>query len=140
MPVDYNIMPQSLVQTIKSNLVRPLSEFCPGFPWDFSSRATKVREANIWQDVEQADPSRPYFYGRFLKQKTGAKSDGSLIFSQPKGAIDFALIIKNAQWLQVEDYKENMAQDQAGPVETHLVRHISSISLLKLTVFLILDD
>jgi hypothetical protein len=105
MPVDYEILPYSLSEFIKSTLLPPLSELIKGFPWDFSTMV--IRETTSWQDIMKVDPSVPYFHGRFLKVKTGAKSDGTRIFAAPKNPIDFSLVVDRDQWLKAEDYHDN---------------------------------
>lgn len=115
MAVDYEIYPHALADFIKSNLLPPLSKLYEGFPWDFLMMI--VRETASWQDLTKMDPSLPYFHGRFLKVKTGAKSDGTHVFSAPKNPIEFSLIVDRDQWLRAEDYGENQKSDYR-PVES----------------------
>jgi len=77
-----------------------------------------VRETASWQDVMKMDPSIPYFHGRFLKVKTGAKSDGSQVFSAPKIPIEFALIVDRDQWLRAEEYGKNQKTSNYRPLES----------------------
>lgn len=105
MPISYDIYPGAFVDFIKTTLYTPISKLAEGFPWDFSTMV--IREAGSWQDVMRMDPGIPYFDGRFLKTKTGAKSDGSQVFSPPKAPIEFVMIIDRDQWLRAEEYNEN---------------------------------
>jgi len=105
MAVDYEIYPQDLSEFIKATLLTPLSKFAEGFPWNFSTMV--VREFTSWQDVMKMNPSIPYFNGRFLKVKPGAKSDGSRVFSTPTKPIEFSLVVDREQWLAAEGYLED---------------------------------
>ena len=105
MPVDYNIYPEHLVELIKTTLLAPISNLGVGFSWDFSSMV--IRETGSWQDVMKMDLKDPYFHGRCLKVKTGAKSDGSQVFSPPKSPTEFVFIIDREQWIQAEEYNKN---------------------------------
>lgn len=105
MAVEYDIQPLALVDFIKATLLPSLSSLFEGFPWDFSKMA--VRETASWQDVTKVDPTPPYFHGRFLKAKQGAKADGALIFSPPKNPVEFSLIVDHEQWMEAEEYQEN---------------------------------
>jgi hypothetical protein len=74
-----------------------------------------VRENSVWQDVLKVpNLSLPYFHGRFLKAKSGAKSDGTQTFQGPKTPIEFLLIIDHDQWLQAEMFKENASDHQVN--------------------------
>ncbi|KDR77554.1 hypothetical protein GALMADRAFT_138645 [Galerina marginata CBS 339.88] len=125
MPVDYEILPFALSEFIKVTLLPPLSKLIPGFSWDFSPMV--VRETSSWQDILKMDPSVPYFQGRFLKVKTGAKSDGSRVFSAPKNPIEFSLIVNRDQWLQAEEYQEN----QNSGYQVHSMRSATPESVPK---------
>lgn len=105
MAVEYDIQPLDLVEFIKTTLLPSLSNLIEGFPWDFSKMA--VRETASWQDIMKVDPATPYFHGRFLKAKNGAKADGALIFSPPKTPIEFSLIVDREQWMEAESYEES---------------------------------
>ena len=105
MAVEYDIQPHALIDFIKAILLPSLTNLSVGFPWDFSKMA--VRETASWQDVMKVDPASPYFHGRFLKAKPGAKADGALLFSPPKTPVEFSLIVDHDQWMEAEDYREN---------------------------------
>ena len=119
MPVDYDIYPEPLVEFIKTTLLAPISNLAVGFPWDFS--AMVVCETGSWQDVIKMDLKVPYFHGHFLKVKTGAKSDGSQVFSPPKSPTEFVLIIDHEQWIQAEEYNENSRSTYQQTESIHLV-------------------
>ena len=53
----------------------------------------------------KVDPATPYFHGRFLKAKPGAKVDGALLFSPPKTPVEFSLIVDHKKWMEAEDYR-----------------------------------
>jgi hypothetical protein len=116
MAVDYEIYPQDLNEFIKTTLLTPLSKFAEGFPWNFSTMV--VREFTSWQDVMKTNPSIPYFFGRFLKVKTGAKSDGSRVFAAPVKPIEFSLVVDREQWLAAEEYMEGL-QSNYKPSVSH---------------------
>ena len=103
MAVEYDIQPRALIDFIKATLLPSLSSLFVGFPWDFSKMA--VRETASWQDVMKVDPATPYFHGRFLKAKPGAKADGALLFSPPKTPVEFSLIVDHEIWMEAEDYR-----------------------------------
>ena len=115
MSIDYEIYPCALIDFVKSMLYTPLSGLFEGFPWDFSKMA--VQETASWQDVMKMDPGIPYFHGRFLKVKTGAKSDGSLVYSFPKNPIKFSMIVNHDQWLRAEEYLEDKGSNY-NPVQS----------------------
>lgn len=111
MAVDYDIFPQALVDFAHTTLLPPLTEFAKGFGWDFSKMV--VRETTSWQDVMKVDLVVPYFQGRFMKPKPGAKSgDGALMFAPPKNPVEFTLIIDHEQWLQSEEFIDDAMTHQ----------------------------
>ena len=128
MAVDYEIYPQDLNEFIKMTLLTPLSKFAEGFPWNFSTMV--VREFTSWQDIMKVNPSNPYFFGRFLKAKTGAKSDGSRIFSAPTKPIEFSLVIDREQWLAAEEYLDRQSNYKPS-VSQHLNPSVCSIFTLQ---------
>ena len=111
MAVEHDILPHALVEFIKATLLPSLSGLFLGFPWDFSKMA--VRESTSWQDVMKVDPATPYFDGRFLKAKPGAKNEGVFVFSPPKNPVEFSLIVDHEQWIEAEDYQENKVSNQS---------------------------
>lgn len=123
MAVEYDIQPHALIEFIKAILLPSLSGLFVGFPWDFSKMA--VRETSSWQDVMKVDPAAPYFNGRFLKAKPGAKADGALLFSPPKTPVEFSLIVDHEQWMEAEDYQENLNKvtpvSNLGPSSTPVI-------------------
>jgi len=123
MAVDYEIYPQDLSEFIKATLLTPLSKFAEGFPWNFSTMV--VREFTSWQDVMKMNPSIPYFNGRFLKAKPGAKSDGSRVFSTPTKPIEFSLVVDREQWLAAEEYIE----DQQSNFEPSVSQRLNSTAV-----------
>ena len=54
--------------------------------------------------IMKVDLATPYFHGRFLKAKPGAKADGALLFSPPKTPVEFSLIVDHEIWMEAEDY------------------------------------
>ena len=118
MAVDYEIYPQDLNEFVKMILLTPLSKFAEGFPWNFSSMV--VREFTSWQDVMKMNLSVPYFSGRFLKVKTGAKSDGSRVFSVLTKPIEFSLVVDRKQWLAAEEYLEGLQSNYKSSVSQRL--------------------
>jgi len=133
MPVDYDIHPPALADFIKSTLLQPLSNLFKGFPWDFS--AMVIHETASWQDILKMDRNVPYFHGRFIKVKTGAKSDGSLIFSAPKNPIEFSLVIDRDQWLEAEEYQDNQSLQYIGETPIRSVcSFLACMVILLLTI------
>ena len=128
MAVEYDIQPRALVDFIKATLFPSLSSLFEGFPWDFSKMA--FRETASWQDVMNVDRDTPYFHGRFLKAKPGAKSDSALVFPLPKTPVEFSLIVDHEQWMEAEGYQENKASN-TGPMSV-INRSMRSVRLLAL--------
>ena len=129
MAVDYEIYPQNLSEFIKATLLTLLSKFAEGFPWNFLT--TVVREFTSWQDVMKMNPSIPYFNGRFLKVKPGAKSDGSQIFSTPTKPIEFSLVVDREQWLAAKEYLEDQQSNFKPGVSQRLNPTVCSFLTLK---------
>lgn len=127
MAVEYDIQPRTLIDFIKATLLPSLSGLFEGFPWDLSKMA--VRETASWQDVTKVDPDKPYFHGRFLKPKPGPKADGALVFSPPKSPVEFSLIVDRAQWMEAEDYQENLNKVSTGNSGPMAVIHRSMRSV-----------
>lgn len=134
MAVDYEIYPQDLNEFIKTTLLTPLSKFVGGFPWNFSTMV--VREFTSWQDIMKTNPSIPYFFGRFLKVKTGARSDGSQVFSAPTKPIEFSLVVDREQWLAAEDYLEDLQSNYKPSVLHGLTPLVRSSFTFQLSILI----
>jgi hypothetical protein len=134
MAVDYEIYPQDLNEFIKMTLLTPLSKFAEGFPWNFSTMV--VREFTSWQDVMKMDPSIPYFFGRFLIVKTGAKSDGSRVPSAPTKPIEFSFVVDHEQWLAAEEYLEDLQSNYKPSVSQCLNPSVRSFFTFQLSILI----
>ena len=81
---------------------------------------------------------QPYFHGRFLKEKPGLKADGALVFSPPKTPVKFSLIVDHTQWMEAEDYWENI-KVVSNPVPASpmpvIHRYMHSVYLLIFKLF-----